>query len=551
MEHKSIEKNIDIDLSKISKLDIFDSPLGKGRKDRGVIITDSNGKTMRTSNIMLGRQNVEFNNGIYLSLEEIKKALKDYLVEIEKDNKEVISKRTKKKVKSEELLNELKKMLNNSIEKIKLDGKVSNIKNQDSSSLKLKGKNETDYLHKASLMLGNRGIKLSNGEYIEESEIKKALNNYIIKKASPPKQNKIYTVKRTKKKYPLLTLLIPIIMAATLGLNSVQAESVKNIPEINEAIVKVQSGYNKEISNSEALQSAFATLNTGDSIIMEKGIQYHESSDYNYGGENKTGKFGDGLRETGNYKLDYISIINKKTGDIIKVENNKNQNIGEFINKTLDQNNLNFSDVEVMIHIGGPVSGWVNAKDLTNLIENTKESNTIFKIDKEYNVIEKNFTGIITITLDNGSKVDLNIIDKDGNLLPKNTIIIGSDGKEYRLNEINIEKQDNQQQIITSKVWEISKEKALVGGIIGSGIATLAAATYAELTKKEEKRRITEKEYNESLKKYKKNSRWEKLKLILPKLKNKFSITTNKLKLPNIESEKEIYEIIENNNKKR
>lgn len=97
MEHKSIEKNIDIDLSKISKLDIFDSPLGKGRKDRGVIITDSNGKTMRTSNIMLGRQNVEFNNGIYLSLEEIKKALKDYLVEIEKDNKEVISKRTKKK----------------------------------------------------------------------------------------------------------------------------------------------------------------------------------------------------------------------------------------------------------------------------------------------------------------------------------------------------------------------------------------------------------------------------------------------------------------------
>ena len=48
------EEQIEVVLGPISKLELNDSHMGPGRQDKSVNVTDSNGNTMRTGNIMLG-----------------------------------------------------------------------------------------------------------------------------------------------------------------------------------------------------------------------------------------------------------------------------------------------------------------------------------------------------------------------------------------------------------------------------------------------------------------------------------------------------------------
>lgn len=294
------------------------------------------------------------------------------------------------------------------------------------------------------------------------------------------------------------------------------------------AIVEMDSLKTVPLSDEEIMEKVLSSLNTGDSVTMEKGVTYHESSDAAYGGANKTGEFGKGIRNAGDYKLEYLSIINKNSGKIIKVEYNEGKNIGDLINQTLVKYNLKLSETDIQVHIGGPVSGWINLEDITNQqIEENTDTKVVVK--DSYKTVQNNFKDTVTITTKQGTKVNLKVTDQNGKIVKPGSKVIGSDGNEYRIQDIQVKQEADKTQTITSTVHEFSKENALKAGIIGLGIATALGAAYGEITKKENKEQITKEEYNsrkrqfeEAKTSYKKQSVWQKVNDKISNILNKF-----------------------------
>ena len=156
------EEQIEVVLGPISKLELNDSPMGPGRQDKSVNVTDSNGNTMRTGNIMLGhnKEGIPLTNGEYVSLEELKEAVSQYVSEHQEERK-IVCKKTGKSVDVSTMSDAIAKALAEEAQ-IHLQGPSTKVTNQDTMSYAL-GK---DRKKGGLFMLGNHGFKLSTGEYV-------------------------------------------------------------------------------------------------------------------------------------------------------------------------------------------------------------------------------------------------------------------------------------------------------------------------------------------------------------------------------------------------
>lgn len=172
------EEQIEVVLGPISKLELNDSPMGPGRQDKSVNVTDSNGNTMRTGNIMLGhnKEGIPLTNGEYVSLEELKEAVSQYVSE-HQEKRKIVCKKTGKSVDVSTMSDAIAKALAEEAQ-IHLQGPSTKVTNQDTMSYAL-GK---DRKKGGLFMLGNHGFKLSTGEYVTVEEFRKAMESYVYMK---------------------------------------------------------------------------------------------------------------------------------------------------------------------------------------------------------------------------------------------------------------------------------------------------------------------------------------------------------------------------------
>ena len=483
-----------------SKISLYENPIRAGRKDKSTFITEGD-LSMKSSNIMLGNDNKNLQDGVYVNEDEIKNALSKYLNE-SGENKVIKSKKTGRKVSVDEILEKTFKCLKNS-SVIKLGEKNSKIKNQDSRTVYIKGTGIKNFKRAGILMLGNKGFKLPCGEYILEEELQNALEEYVFsneRKDEKPKSSeeffkhlegeeitlkpsdvkvldidekniknqntedilnkllnmnadssieikhneekkddipnldnlvsKKHKVKRKNKKFLGTALLLASTVAflSTLGVTGGNIKQKKIVTKSIE--YTVQNYEEKEIKETykELSDRIAGSLVIGNDSYFPEGVDYHESSDYDFGGRNNNDTIGNKLREEANYNVDYFSIL--KDGKIVYVERNNGKNLNETINKVSKALNCNEEELQARIHFGGEkVTGWTDFDDYKDKTGIKRKSHTEdVYLGTTIGIMEDNGKNAVIIN-DNENKIEVpfeNIGDK----------IDGKNNKSYVVTDI-------------------------------------------------------------------------------------------------------------------
>lgn len=483
--------------------------LGEGRDDRTVYVTPQNGEEKKTSSIMMGynKQGIELENGEYVNFDEVSEAINKEL-QTDEPNIVYVSKKTGKKIAKPEVIEELFKdviAVSNGL-KISED---NSIQNQNTARIAIEEYAKNKEHNKGVMMFGNEGIELPNGDYVLISEIESALENYVRMtpseiieiedptkgqdtKQKPKKEEKYRVIDRIKKKMTIIPIIIAIAGTLATGFKMEPAfttEVVQN--DRTETIYMVDELHEK--SEQELIEEAverIQDIKTGDKIQTEEGLEYHESSTYKYGGANKSAEFGGKYREAGEYNVEYISILHD--GKRVQVKYNEGESLGENLKETADRLGVSISDLESYLHIGGPVSGWVSTDDLVKfqVDKSLEDKNVILETSKNIKVENKDFNGSTISINENGTNVDLKVVDENGNLLNPGSIVTGSNGVKYRIQDYNLEqkldKEEKQIQTgehLTWSIHNISSEVALL-----SAAASLIAT---KLSKRNDKKMVT------------------------------------------------------------
>ena len=74
-------EELDFNYNDGSKISLYENPIRTGRKDKSTFITEGD-LSMKSSNIMLGNDNKNLQDGVYVNEDEIKNALSKYLNEL-------------------------------------------------------------------------------------------------------------------------------------------------------------------------------------------------------------------------------------------------------------------------------------------------------------------------------------------------------------------------------------------------------------------------------------------------------------------------------------
>lgn len=353
----------------------------------------------------------------------------------------------------------------------------------------------------------NSKIKLPSGEVISHRELDESLSHYITQSPSiididnsTNKVEKKYKV-ISRKRYiynPIFALIAAGIIAIT-GFGISRELDTKGIELKNKIEYTVnQVDYRERLETSqEAYDRLFDVIETNQKLKISTGVKYYDKSDYEIT-KHKTGTIGSKIRQAGYYNIDYISVL--YNGRILEVTYDGGKDLNEYLDELSKKYNIRLDDLEPVVHLGGEISGWVSLKDLADN-QGMKEKKIDVLLDEKdrYSGVDKKFDGqYITIKKDK-ERVDLAITNEEGNLLEDGTIVTGSDGNDYRILDLNQDKNT-----LTWSLSDINKEVALAA-------SALAAILTRLKRKKEFKYRIlTESEIKEIIYLAKRNFETEK-----------------------------------------
>ena len=482
----------------ISKINLSSAPMRNNpkRDDRAVHLTDKNGNSMKTSRLMMGynKQNIELENGDYLNIDEFMNALKQYLSE-QTENTNIVAKKTGKVVSIEDFEKQIRTELKATSTLIIGKGSKK-IKHTKNVGISIKDKKITEAIKKGILFLKKDGLELEHGNYIYIGEIKAALDKYMMQQVQPapsidpssaakqapptpspnpvipspkpvipspnpvipsPKpeeqprhpENKPETAKRKNKakKIIIATITGITILALSVGIN-LDKLTHKQINDYWKVTGQTKISMEIDEQDQQTIDKILEK-ELGDNINVKSGVNYYESSDYKYGGANSQESFGNPERPAGTYKLSSISIIDPDKGEIEGVSYTENTNLYNFTKQVCEEKNLSLNDVEVMLHIDGPVSGWINAKDLSSA-----KSDSLVEINHqdEYHIHEKNMGAKLTTEFKTakGEMVTIKVKDENGNNYQAGTEVKGSDGKIYTIEYEN----ETENLVIKPKLFE-------------------------------------------------------------------------------------------------
>lgn len=549
-------EELDFNYNDGSKISLYENPIRVGRKDKSTFITEGD-LSMRSSNIMLGNDNKNLQDGVYVNEDEIKNALSKYLNE-SSENKVIKSKKTGRKVSVDDILEKTFKCLKDS-SSIKLGEKNNKIKNQDSRTVYIKGTGIKKFKRAGILMLGNKGFKLPCGEYILEEELQKALEEYVF--SSEKKNTKNEKTKSSEEFFKHLegeeiTLkssdvkVVDVdekniqsqnnedVLKKLLSMNSDSSIEVENnnekkddIPNLDDLVSKkhkvkrknkkvlgaalllastvaflitlgvtggnikqkeivtksieytVQNYEEKEIKETykELSDRIASSLVIGNDSYFPEKVDYHESSDYDFGGRNNNDIIGNELREEGNYNVDYFSIL--KDGKIVYVESSNGKNLKETISKVSKVLNCDEEDLTARIHFGGEkVTGWTDFDDYKNKtgIKRKNHTDDVY-LGTTIETMEYNGQNIVTIN-DDGNKIEVpfeNVGDK----------IDGKNNKSYIVTDIQNKESLTKENEVSSVDIGFGKDNVSIPLTMAGA---LAGASFALAHEEEKKKKLDE-----------------------------------------------------------
>ena len=273
------------------------------------------------------------------------------------------------------------------------------------------------------------------------------------------KDEKDYIVRITrviKNKLSKFLLGLSIVCMLTTGINitdNVIYEKVTNYL----STTGVQYELEQEMDIEKLAFGMLSNLNMGDYLYLKNGITLNTHSSLK--GVNKTiGKeFVAENKHEGDYAITGISIL---VGDEIvsAIENFNNnpiqQNLGDFINKTLEENSLSIDDVNIRLHFGSSSDktrgGWCDYTDVitqeyvqSKIIESSKYKGSVTNFEGDY----------ITINTVHGN-VKIPIKDANGNYVKRGDKVYGDDNREYIVSSLDVE-------TVTKEI--VSQEPVVIG----------------------------------------------------------------------------------------
>lgn len=458
------------------------------RYDKGVVIVDKNGNTKKVSSLLFGynKHNVQLADGNYANADELLNAINEAINKL--DAGSIVVDKKGKVLNPEELIGVVKEASG----KIKVGERSEKISNQDSRNWSVQGAHDDIEHKKGVVFLGNDDVVLKAGDYISVNELMVALNEYVIAtpsmdiiEATPNLQQNINErtmVKVTHKYKDNMSKWLAFLAALTVLLSGLRLkDNIKTVVvpeeyklEIMNMIEKKQldytiNGMNVEFTQEsieKAQQKIVSKFKIGEPVALKDGDKLYENSEL--GG--KSIEIGNGMRQAGDYAISGVSII--YNGNIFKSHVDTNiQNpgfeIGKFINETCEKHNLDPNLIDVRLHMGNEVdftrAGWI---DISNLIkaetispEMLTQTTTIASTYK--GTIEDFQNSTITIDTVNGPTT-INVKDENGNLIAPGSIVIGSDGKEYQIE--NLQTESNVYEEIDTFNLEGTTTKQIVDG---------------------------------------------------------------------------------------
>lgn len=511
-----------------------DETLGKGRQDKSVYISNQQGEK-KTSSIMMGynKDGLLLGDGTFASTDELVEAIARATESLSPG--EIIVNSKKEVLNPEQLINVSRSVAG----KIVIGGPSKSITNQDTKSLGIESKN--DVVSKGFAFLGNSGIKLPSGDYVNREEFEKAINDYMIMlpkqekepieegldfKPEPKKEEKsniVRVVRKYKNKLSAYLAGAAAVLTLVSGFKMVDKQQVvtveKTMPitimEEQETIkAKFEIGGIEYVYDPQAaIMQQASSFNMGDKVAVHDGQTFNTNSIET--GRNETigeGNFKRIGKNSGDYMITGFSVVND--GKIMSAIENFNgdemqANLQTFIDQTLKKYpSLKADDINIMINLGSlkdkTALGWINVSEIIK--GNTVDQDKLFKVAKEVSKEKgkQDFNGS-TITLKNGATI--NVVDENNGLIKSGTHVIASDGKEYVINDLMIsseKEQKPQERMETVTTKETVTKKALTWSIsnceLEQAIVPLLGAVAAEVAVKMKNKKLEENPYLDELK---------------------------------------------------
>ena len=350
--------------------------------------------------------------------------------------------------------------------------KPSDVKVVDIDEKNIHSQNNGDVLKKLLNMNADSSVEIKHNE--EKKDEIPNLDNLV---------NKKHKVKKKNKKFLGAALLLASTVAflSTLG---VTGGNVKQKEIVTKSIeYTVQNYEEKEIQETykELSDRIAGSLIIGNDSYFPEGVDYHESSDYDFGGRNNNDTIGNKLREEGNYNVDYFSIL--KDGKIVYVESNNGKNLNETINKVSKALNCNEEELQARIHFGGEkVTGWTDFddyKDKTGIKRKSHTENVY--LGTTIGTMEYNGQNIVTIN-DDENKIEVPF-EKIGYKID------GKDNKSYVVIDIQNKESVTKENEVSSVDIGFGKDNVSIPLTMAGA---LAGASLALAHEEEKKKKLDE-----------------------------------------------------------
>lgn len=529
------EEEIELMLDNVSRMTISDQPLGPGRDDRGVTVTDSTGLSRKTSSIMMGynKQGIVLENGEYVSWEEVQVALGETL-QIDGENVVYACKKTGKIVEPPEIVAAI---FEASVDKTYLTQQPTDkITNQQAAQMALHADGKT--YPKGVAMLGNDGMKLPSGEYVSKEEIELALQDYVRLRKGPiitppyppipplppdgpdkplppdepeqpftpkeePRVNKDEEKYRVIKRifYKASILAAAAIAAITTFLAGLGMEDVTQLQEVLRHVTDVS--YDTSITSTvlnqetsiEAAQRMFGGIVSGQGIEVPEGAIYRRSPSERDKGYNIYGTIGQGRLQEGSYNADGFAVLHD--GVRYDVEWEEGKSLAEVMEGVSKEKGIPIDELVPMVHISDlstgkrNIAGWLDARDTIDPKDRgpqTYEQLVVLDDAEEYTGSISDFQGdFITIERD-GQEVQLRVRNEDGSFVKDGDMIVGSDGETYQMNDIEVVQDDviDVEEVVTGQRvnWKLSNI-SLAETLAIAGATALALYVSKKIPRKE------------------------------------------------------------------
>lgn len=375
-------------------------------------------------------------------------------------------------------------------------------------------------LYSKFLLLEKKDIKVGDNQSIDIGETSEALNDYIFNGNDGSNQiTKVVSRKKNKMKvWPIvLAALMTMMLGTRIKNNNVSSSDLENCVDISYTLF----AQNDEIFLSDLLSiDDFQYLDIEEKDILnnyEEGVPLQEMSIVSESINPNISEMGLPVIHDLNSSSYISNILIVDNGVEVNLTLEKKDNLKVVIDNYCKTNGKTLSDLKVWIKVVNEQFnsfGWIELNELINNMSNNNAEDTkvtlynqykydidIYGYNREELIDKLSSSGLPIMNIEGNAAskeaplagfwnkviegdneslnefrnyyngVNINVVDKNGNLLPNGSIIKGNDGLEYRLVNISLKEEKSDSDKLKYNIsWGIqnyNQEKALLAAAIG------------------------------------------------------------------------------------